>query len=464
MLDVFVTTGRATVSLLVLFVAAGCATGGEPKADEPSPHPSETALEQVLEGQTFSNRIIRTSGSGFFLTPKVSSVLHQYPDVVVGRIDGVLQSFDPRPGFLGLSQEEIDELQSGPKGGPLPSDALARPPGSGSSVYSVTVVDGILGSLLSAGDKFALMQPGGVFEDTAYENQGDPVLLPGSTYILFLKPFDLEKNDYRLPEGYDGLPSGYQRIFRSSTEARYLINNGDVQPIAPDWMLGCDNCDVASLLGHSVDEAIALILDAKEGTPLPSPAARFSAPTAAPYTLSSVALDADPSGNSRNLAISDEACAGIALGESATIDITVRGIPPFDAATYAKGIAGFGATIEFDPAVLVIEAVNPSGDENTILAAGGERIAFEVVDTDGELGPPTTGFPAEKGFLRLDFVDASRVFEDGDGVLAKLVVRAVGVGETELEISQLEVYDASASTYDVASVSGAKIFVAGQCP
>jgi hypothetical protein len=414
----------------------------------------------IAESPAIKERV--TLGSGVW--PPVGTVdelLRLYPTVLVGRVDGVLQSFDPRPGALGLSQEELDALQAGPKGAPLPSDILNRPPGNGSSVYSITVVNSILGDI---GDSFALMQSGGIYEGKAYEFEGDPVVLPGSTYLFFLEEFDWRASGFVLNAGYDKLGAQYQTIYQAPAFGRFLVDDGKLQAVDPRWSVGCETCDALSLLNRSLDEAVTLIHDASEGKPLPTRFPATPAATPAAYALTSVNVDTDSLGNSAKSLGSRQECISMDAAAERILDLTVQGVPEFDSESYSKGIAGLGVTLRWDPSEILITAFNPEGDSDTILAGDGDRIGLEIIDTDGVLGPPTSPLPANKGYLRIDMADASQNYEHGDGVLVRLVLRAVGSGTTDISIGELAVYDASGTAYSVGSVSNAKIVVDGNCP
>lgn len=405
--------------------------------------------------------ILAEAGTGYPI-PKLSRLLQFYPIAVIGEVEQTLVPIDPRPGYLGLSTGEIQDLQSKAGGSPIPSDALARPPGNMTSIYSIKVLESIVGDKFAAGQHFALLQPGGVFEGVAYENDGDPAILVGSTYIFFVAPF--QSSNFQLPKDYDQFGQDYQQIYYSSAPARFIVEDGETKAVNPTWDGTCPECETNSLVGRPVDEAVSLVRDAHAGKPIPAPQPVTPAPTTPPNLIADVAIDGDPKGNQANALDGRQACVALAEGGTATVDLTVRGVPRFDSDSYSKGIAGFSVTFKFDPAKLQIVGVNPDGDSNTILAADGDRLAFDVIDTDGNPEPPAAPLPADKGYLKLDMLDISQKYEHGDGVLARLVVRGIGKGSTDISISDAQIFDASANSYDVQSVLGATARIGESCP
>jgi hypothetical protein len=155
---------------------------------------------------------------------------------------------------------------------------LARPPGNWTSIYSVRVLESVVGDALPTGTHFALVQPGGVFEGVAYENEGDSVVLMGSTYLFLLAPF--ESSNFHLPEGYDQLGEEYQQLYRNSAEARFSVVDGETKSMTQVYDSFCPECESRSLDGRSIDDAVAIIQNASTGQPLPT----NNLPTAEPTT------------------------------------------------------------------------------------------------------------------------------------------------------------------------------------
>lgn len=520
------------VLLGLLTIALVACSGGEGgNAERPAPSAAGGHLEPQAESHTSSTV---TFGSATFVQlHSMDQLLKSYPTVVVATVDGVLLPFDPRPGFLGASAEELESLRSGPKGGPIPQDMLDRPAGSLQAVYSARVQKSITGGAPAEGSQIAITQAGGVFQGTEYEISGDPVIKPGSTYLFFLHTFDWQGNEFQLPADW---PSSYQTIYRGTPFGRFVADGGVLSSVGGE--VDCERCQVSALLGgQSVEYAQTIVNDAIAGRPLPSVGPR---PTPTPESVAEVPLVAvsagDPLPVSGGIAGKVSQCGttdgapvasgtasgaggqttlvdatlkktaawadfavridlGAAAGQirrvvsvqdgqivvdpgwdvppaegsaysivpTRTIDVTVESVPTYDASVHKGGLAASGFTVDFDPAVIQILAVNPRGDADSLLAAGGNRVAFDIIDADGTLGAPFTPLPATGGHLRVDMADISQNFESGSGVLARLLIVPIGGGESALAIRDVEIVDASSTAYAVAKTQGATIAVAGSC-
>lgn len=244
--------GVIAFAVSMLALTACTSASNQPAASVTIPIVTPVIIPPVI-----TDHRILVHGDGCYLEPAIDA-LRVYPTVVIGRVEDMLQHFDPRPGYLGVPQSVIDEIEAMPpgKGGPIPPEMLTRPPGSGTSMYSVRVLTEVAGEGPEEGQMFAIVQPGGVFENVAYENLGDPVLLPGSTYLFFLKVFNWQASGYHLPEGYENLPSDFQRIYLSAPAYRYLVDGQlkDVDPTRSN-----DDCFDLSLVGLTAYDAITLI-------------------------------------------------------------------------------------------------------------------------------------------------------------------------------------------------------------
>jgi hypothetical protein len=245
----------------LMLTAAATACGGDTPGPNPTVVATTTSSTPAITPPVIESRISLTEREFGFPSLTIADLLRVYPTVVVGRVEQVLQPFDPRAGFLGYSQSQIEALEASPKGGPIPPDMLARPPGSMSSIYAVRVLANVVGEGPRPDGMFALMQPGGVFESVAYENGGDPIVLLGSTYLFFLTPLLIRASNYTLPDGYEELPEEYQQPYISSAEARFLVVDGQLEAIGPESGDDCSQCEDHSLVGRTLYETVRFIRD-----------------------------------------------------------------------------------------------------------------------------------------------------------------------------------------------------------
>lgn len=171
--------------------------------------------------------------------------------------------------------------------------------------------------------------------------------------------------------------------------------------------------------------------------------------------LSEIAVDLDTTGNSATSLGPREDCASVGPNDTLQIDVTVKGVPPFDPGTFSGGIAGFGFDLLYDPTVIKVTAV----DLDFLHASAGARIPFDIIDP----------LPDTDGVFRFDSGDLSQNFESGDGVLARIALQAVGTGASILRLAYATspyydpdppaVMDASATIYEVTSVRDAAVSV-----
>ena len=183
----------------------------------------------------------------------------------------------------------------------------------------------------------------------------------------------------------------------------------------------------------------------------------------------SVGIDADIAGNSATAVGQTDSCIAVEEGSAFSVDIFALNIPArTDVAGGSGGTAGFSYNLLFDPAIVDITSV----DNEFMLAAGGDFFPFEVIDADAMSGVEPDPLPATTGNLRVDFGDLSTDFEDGNGVLSRLELRAKGPGETVMRL--VDIIDERASpsllagapnqvAYPVATVYHALVVVGGEC-
>ncbi len=149
--------------------------------------------------------------------------------------------------------------------------------------------------------------------------------------------------------------------------------------------------------------------------------------------------------------------------DTLNIDVTVDSVPPYDGGTFTGGIAGFGFNLLFDGSVINVIAVNPGGDSETLIAAGGARSPFDIIDSDADAGSSSDGLPATTGNLRVDMGDLSTNFESGAGVLARLTLVGVDSGSSALTLDVVEVVAASAAAYSVGTLLNVQVAVDTSC-
>lgn len=179
-----------------------------------------------------------------------------YNEVIVGTVTNILLPFDPRPGYQGLSVEDV--VGASPKSSWTPSaEEMARAPGRDFSVYAVKVDTVIQSKLLKVGDEIGILQSGGLFEGEAYQTDGDPIIQGGARYLFFLEPYPgLEEISVKETWGttYSGPPFGRFSIDESGRLA------------AVDAMWLCEVCKAPrTLQGTTADVAAQRIQLASEG-------------------------------------------------------------------------------------------------------------------------------------------------------------------------------------------------------
>src|SRR5438046_1814725 len=109
-------------ALIVAAMAAACSGAGGTPNVHPTVVATTTSSTPAVTPPVITSRINLTPGDPGFPILTIADLLRVYPNVVIGRVEGVLQPFDPRPGALGYSESEIQSLEASPKGGPIPSD------------------------------------------------------------------------------------------------------------------------------------------------------------------------------------------------------------------------------------------------------------------------------------------------------------------------------------------------------
>jgi hypothetical protein len=215
------------------------------------PSPVTTTQEPIVERRSITNPL------WFPFYESVGHMLQAFPIVAIGTVAGIEMPYDPRPGLLGREEEAAALMMKDPAGGTISPEILARPPGNGTALYSVRIIDPVIGEKFAKGDVIYVAQPGGVFEGIAYESFGDPVIEVGSTYLFFLSSSTIFAEKYGAT--YEGPPFG-----------RFLAKDGALQPVHSLWGSDCTKCPLADLLwGRALEDAIAAISTARDATASP---------------------------------------------------------------------------------------------------------------------------------------------------------------------------------------------------
>lgn len=129
------------------------------------------------------------------------------------------------------------------------------------SVYSAEVTDAVTGEL-HTGDTFALWQNGGLLDGIVYEQQEDPMVRLGCSYLFMLEPF-YGFAEIDLPEPW-GQPWAFPMSGRFN-----ITEDGRLAPTADYWSAGHPATD---LVGLMLDEAKARFRAvAAQVTPVPRP-------------------------------------------------------------------------------------------------------------------------------------------------------------------------------------------------
>ncbi len=169
-----------------------------------------------------------------------------------------------------------------------------------------------------------------------------------------------------------------------------------------------------------------------------------------------VAIDTDPAGNTATSLGDTQTCNTISAGQTLDIDVTVDSIPPWidlngdGTADFddTGGMIAFQFTLLYDPNVVEVTTVN----SQMLIAANGV-LPVQLGDTP----------PDRDGEFLLGFADfSSTTPEDGSGVLSRITLTAVGSGQSNLDLSQTIVSDASNTEYPLA-IGNAAVAVDQPC-
>jgi len=239
--------------LLLVLALTSCGdsaeTGVQVTPSTPTSSPLRTSTEEIRE-----RRVI---GEGYESAPwSLEGLVQSYDVVIVGTVSDVLLPFDPRPNpdffddFEAAHPSNEPRPAGHPKAGPQPTPSEYGQ-GRGFTIYTVTVERVVRLTAATLGSTVSLFHSGGVFRGVAYEEERDPVIEVGSTYLFFLTT-----NANRFAE------------LLGPSSGRFLVDgSGRLQPVETAF---ADLPSVAALTGLTLDEAEAAILAAALA-PIPLP-------------------------------------------------------------------------------------------------------------------------------------------------------------------------------------------------
>lgn len=238
----------------LLLLTFACSQDGQEITESPGPATAtraHTGPQPATVTATQSAEIVNLGFVDWYL-PAADSLdtLTRGYEVVLGRVTGIALPFDPRVGYGGVAPE------TAPPGHPKSSykpteEEIQRPPGRLFTVFAVEVIDPG-SSNLAQGDTINVGQSAGLWEGKQYQDEGNPPLVTGMTYLLAIMPSETV-------EGLVG--SGY---FMGPPFTSFRIVAGAVQPLDAAW----DYLPaVRELEGKPAQGALASILDARRRAP-----------------------------------------------------------------------------------------------------------------------------------------------------------------------------------------------------
>lgn len=155
----------------------------------------------------------------------------------------------------------------------------------------------------------------------------------------------------------------------------------------------------------------------------------------ASQVATTLAIDADPLGNSAASLADIDPCVSVAAGETFDVDVVV---------TDVTDLSGWEADFVYDGSVVSVVAMDP---ELFLAAEPGSTL----VDLSAEPLPNTDGA------YHMIVADISQsVGENGSGVLARLTLQAVGQGASDLSLSQVILGDSAAKA--IGDIDGDNVF------
>jgi hypothetical protein len=178
----------------------------------------------------------------------------------------------------------------------------------------------------------------------------------------------------------------------------------------------------------------------------------------------SVAVDLNTDGNTGTSVGTVDSCRSVNPGDTFQIDIVVQGVPPIAADRNSGGIGGFGYNFHYNPQVLNVTAA-----DNSLMV--GKVTPLEIIRANSSATTPGANpFPATDGDMRIDYGDLSSTYPQGDGVLSRLTIKAIGAGQSTITVDDSVVHraqpllvQAGGNAYDVSNLRNALVTVGQPC-
>jgi hypothetical protein len=182
-----------------------------------------------------------------------------------------------------------------------------------------------------------------------------------------------------------------------------------------------------------------------------------------------LALDADPTGNTPTSIGTIQNCVQVAAGGSVTIDIVVDSIPPFSVDT--GGLAGFGFNVLYDNTKISTTArATPLDNTKSLLA----------INANSAITSFTNPVSQTDGNFKIVELDADAAYESGAGRIYSFTVAVAGgapSGPTVLDLTDSEVgdlaggdgdglpdlYNSDTSIYPIGNVGDLTISIGQPC-
>jgi hypothetical protein len=187
--------------------------------------------------------------------------------------------------------------------------------------------------------------------------------------------------------------------------------------------------------------------------------------SAAPLVgANTIAVDALPAGNTDTSIGPIDPCVSIPIGGSATVDVVVDSVP---SGPSPAGIGGIGFNLLFPPAL-----VSATASAAPLAPADGKSLLTN--DASSSLTSFSNAIPDTDGDHKIVWADSSVIYETGPGRLYFVTFTSVGgAGVANIDLTDTDggdgdfipdLYADDTSTYDIANVLDAVIYIGSPCP
>lgn len=208
----------------------------------------------------------------------------------------------------------------------------------------------------------------------------------------------------------------------------------------------------------AVTVATAAALAAMVGAVVLTPGLAGAQTPASNATVSLLAIDANPEGNTATVLGPMDNCARVEPDAQVVVDLVADSIPA------DRPLIAFQMAVTYDPALLEVTAY----DQNMLLGASGSYQPFEafndpVPDTDGKLDMGIVDLASNEGEPRANS-------ESGRGVLVRVTFQAKAAGIATVAISPAKddpypvIMDYLNTVIGIDKLGAAKIAVGEDCP